>query len=97
MWEVLGADGIPCAVWRLAVGLSLIPAFGTLYQRLTLGESTRFKDAKKLTQENRQADEEIRRLKEAQKKQEAKEEVRRARHYSLFMMLTHFFAEEGYR
>lgn len=30
-------------VWRIVVGLSLIPAFGTLYQRLTLPESTRFK------------------------------------------------------
>ncbi|KAG8746622.1 hypothetical protein FRC10_004224 [Ceratobasidium sp. 414] len=30
------------AVWRIVVGLSLIPAFGTLYQRLTLPESTRF-------------------------------------------------------
>jgi PHS family inorganic phosphate transporter-like MFS transporter len=29
-------------VWRIVVGLSLIPAFGTLYQRLTLAESTRF-------------------------------------------------------
>jgi len=28
--------------WRIVVGLSLIPAFGTLYQRLTLPESTRF-------------------------------------------------------
>ncbi|KAF7347105.1 MFS inorganic phosphate transporter [Mycena venus] len=29
-------------VWRIVVGISLIPAFGTLYQRLTLAESTRF-------------------------------------------------------
>jgi PHS family inorganic phosphate transporter-like MFS transporter len=29
-------------VWRICVGLSLIPAFGTLYQRLTLAESSRF-------------------------------------------------------
>ncbi|KAG9119614.1 hypothetical protein FRC07_005289 [Ceratobasidium sp. 392] len=29
-------------VWRIIVGLSLVPAFGTLYQRLTLPESTRF-------------------------------------------------------
>lgn len=28
-------------VWRICVGLSLVPAFGTLYQRLTLPESTR--------------------------------------------------------
>ncbi|KAG1895685.1 major facilitator superfamily domain-containing protein [Suillus fuscotomentosus] len=30
-------------VWRIVIGLSLIPAFGTLYQRLTLPESTRYK------------------------------------------------------
>ncbi|KAJ7656824.1 major facilitator superfamily domain-containing protein [Mycena polygramma] len=29
-------------VWRIVVGVSLIPAFATLYQRLTLPESTRF-------------------------------------------------------
>jgi PHS family inorganic phosphate transporter-like MFS transporter len=32
----------PSAAWRVVVGVSLIPAFGTLYQRLTLPESTRF-------------------------------------------------------
>ncbi|XP_006457672.1 hypothetical protein AGABI2DRAFT_196266 [Agaricus bisporus var. bisporus H97] len=31
-------------VWRIVVGVSLIPAFGTLYQRLTLPESTRFEN-----------------------------------------------------
>ncbi|KZT12307.1 MFS general substrate transporter [Laetiporus sulphureus 93-53] len=30
-------------VWRILVGLSLVPAVGTLYQRLTLPESKRFK------------------------------------------------------
>ncbi|KAG1844446.1 MFS general substrate transporter [Suillus tomentosus] len=30
-------------VWRIVIGMSLIPAFGTLYQRLTLPESTRYK------------------------------------------------------
>jgi PHS family inorganic phosphate transporter-like MFS transporter len=35
-------------VWRIVVGLSLIPAFGTLYQRLTLPESVRFKDSQKV-------------------------------------------------
>ncbi|KZT59377.1 MFS general substrate transporter [Calocera cornea HHB12733] len=29
-------------VWRIIVGLALIPAFGTLYQRLTLPESIRY-------------------------------------------------------
>ncbi|KAF8837549.1 MFS general substrate transporter [Paxillus ammoniavirescens] len=36
-------------VWRIVVGLSLIPAFGTLYQRLTLPESVRFEESRKLT------------------------------------------------
>ncbi|KAJ7894035.1 inorganic phosphate transporter [Mycena leptocephala] len=47
-------------VWRIVVGLSLIPAFGTLYQRLTLAESTRFiasqeKDAMPLKKHNAEA------------------------------------------
>ncbi|KAJ7776351.1 major facilitator superfamily domain-containing protein [Mycena metata] len=32
-------------VWRIVVGLSLIPAFGTLYQRLTLPESIRYQES----------------------------------------------------
>lgn len=39
------------SVWRIVIGLSLIPAFGTLYQRLTLPESTRFKESQKIGQE----------------------------------------------
>jgi MFS transporter, PHS family, inorganic phosphate transporter len=35
-------------VWRIIVAFSLIPAFGTLYQRLTLPESTRYISAQKL-------------------------------------------------
>ncbi|EJF65579.1 MFS general substrate transporter [Dichomitus squalens] len=34
-------------VWRILVGLSLVPAFGTLYQRLTLPESTRYEESRK--------------------------------------------------
>jgi hypothetical protein len=34
-------DGLSAA-WRIVIGLSLIPAFATLYQRLTLPESTRY-------------------------------------------------------
>ena len=34
-------------VWRIIVGLSLVPAFGTLYQRLTLPEATRYIKSKK--------------------------------------------------
>lgn len=33
------------SVWRIVVGLSLVPAFGTLYHRLTLPEATRFERA----------------------------------------------------
>lgn len=40
--EVSKVDG----VWRIIIGLSLIPAFGTLYQRLTLPEAKRFEAAK---------------------------------------------------
>lgn len=36
------------SVWRIVIGLSLIPAFGTLYSRLTLKESTRFEEARKI-------------------------------------------------
>lgn len=36
-------------VWRILVGLSLIPAFGTLYQRLTLPESNRYNASKTLS------------------------------------------------
>ncbi|KAG9311540.1 major facilitator superfamily domain-containing protein [Chiua virens] len=32
-------------VWRIVVGLALVPAFGTLYQRLTLPESKRYEEA----------------------------------------------------
>ncbi|THH30919.1 hypothetical protein EUX98_g3238 [Antrodiella citrinella] len=32
-------------VWRIVVGMSLIPAFGTLYQRLTLPEAKRFEES----------------------------------------------------
>lgn len=46
-------------VWRIVVGISLIPAFGTLYQRLTLGESTRYEESRKLKSE----EDEIRKVK----------------------------------
>ena len=39
------------AVWRIIVGISLIPAFGTLYQRLTLPEAPRFIASQKLSPE----------------------------------------------
>ncbi len=35
-------------VWRVVVGLSLIPAFGTLYQRLTLPEAVKYEEAQKV-------------------------------------------------
>ncbi|KAI0645989.1 MFS general substrate transporter [Trametes meyenii] len=45
--EVDGKTSKVDGVWRILVGLSLVPAFGTLYQRLTLPESTRFTEARK--------------------------------------------------
>lgn len=39
---------IHSSVWRISVGLSLVPAFGTLYQRLTLPESKRYEEAKRM-------------------------------------------------
>ena len=38
-------------VWRIVIGLSLLPAFGTLYQRLTLPESTRYLKSRKVNEE----------------------------------------------
>jgi len=51
-------------VWRICIGVSLIPAFGTLYQRLTLPEAKRFKDARAASQEEN----DIEVLKEEEKK-----------------------------
>ncbi|KAG6907148.1 hypothetical protein DXG01_010325 [Tephrocybe rancida] len=48
-------------VWRIVVGVSLVPAFGTLYQRLTLPESTRFLASQKLVEEG-QIEPDIKRL-----------------------------------
>lgn len=48
------------------VGVSLVPAFGTLYQRLTLPESTRFVASQKLRGEEADADAAIEELKKAQ-------------------------------
>ncbi|OBZ70548.1 putative metabolite transporter C2H8.02 [Grifola frondosa] len=52
-------------VWRILVGLSLIPAFGTLYQRLTLPESMRFKEAQKNAASNKDEIDELKRKAEA--------------------------------
>ncbi|RDB24357.1 putative metabolite transporter C2H8.02 [Hypsizygus marmoreus] len=51
--EVHKVDG----VWRIVVGVSLIPAFATLYHRLTLPESTRFIASQKLKHANNAAEE----------------------------------------
>jgi PHS family inorganic phosphate transporter-like MFS transporter len=56
-------------VWRIVVGLSLVPAFGTLYQRLTLAESTRFIASQKKEEDP------IAALKKQQAAEEAKAEV----------------------
>ncbi|KAF5310044.1 hypothetical protein D9619_010128 [Psilocybe cf. subviscida] len=44
----MGRVSLVDGVWRIVVGISLIPAFGTLYQRLTLPESVRFTDSQKI-------------------------------------------------
>lgn len=38
----------PVTVWRIVVGLSLVPAFATLYQRLVLPESKRYEEAQRV-------------------------------------------------
>lgn len=53
------------------MGLSLIPAFGTLYQRLTLAESTRFI----ASQEKKEEEDPIAALKKQQAVEEAKAEA----------------------
>ncbi|KAG9011526.1 hypothetical protein FRB94_008095 [Tulasnella sp. JGI-2019a] len=45
--EVSKVDG----VWRILVGLSLVPAAGTLYQRLTMPESTKYIESQKIWNE----------------------------------------------
>ncbi|PCH40593.1 MFS inorganic phosphate transporter [Wolfiporia cocos MD-104 SS10] len=45
--DVKGETSKVDGVWRILVGLSLVPAFGTLYQRLTLPESKRYQAARK--------------------------------------------------
>ncbi|EGN97769.1 hypothetical protein SERLA73DRAFT_182514 [Serpula lacrymans var. lacrymans S7.3] len=43
-------------VWRIVIGISLIPAFATLYQRLTLPESKRFLKSQKAAEEEEMVD-----------------------------------------
>ncbi|KAJ7818331.1 inorganic phosphate transporter [Mycena olivaceomarginata] len=57
-------------VWRIVVGLSLVPAFGTLYQRLTLAESTRF-----IASQEKEEEDPIASLKKQQAAEEAKAEA----------------------
>ncbi|CAA7270042.1 unnamed protein product [Cyclocybe aegerita] len=54
-------------VWRILIGISLVPAFGTLYQRLTLPESTRFKNSQKHHHHDAEAQNDIDDLKKAQR------------------------------
>ncbi|KAF8968784.1 phosphate transporter [Flammula alnicola] len=58
-------------VWRIVIGFSLIPAFGTLYQRLTLPESTRYVLAQKIRHQDlaNEAADSIELLKKEQKPQ----------------------------
>ncbi|KAF5364802.1 hypothetical protein D9758_009297 [Tetrapyrgos nigripes] len=65
--EVEGKVSKVDGVWRVIVGLSLIPAFGTLYQRLTMPESQRYEDAKRVEREgDRDMENEIRKLEQSQ-------------------------------
>ncbi|KAI5117664.1 hypothetical protein M0805_009697 [Coniferiporia weirii] len=57
-------------VWRIVVGLSLIPAFATLYQRLTLPEARRFEAARRLEEAD---DDELAREKKAQLREDARD------------------------
>ncbi|KAG5638996.1 hypothetical protein H0H81_007904 [Sphagnurus paluster] len=61
-------------VWRIVVGVSLIPAFATLYQRLTLPESTRFLASQKLKAATSAAEEgdAIAEIKRAQREEDIK-------------------------
>ncbi|KAF9255563.1 phosphate transporter [Marasmius fiardii PR-910] len=49
--DVEGKTSKVDGVWRIVVAVSLIPAFATLYQRLTMSESRRFEASKDLGQE----------------------------------------------
>ncbi|KAJ1303975.1 hypothetical protein OPQ81_008385 [Rhizoctonia solani] len=59
------------AVWRIVVGVSLIPAFGTLYQRLTLPESTRFSKTRNTEADEAQKETDAQNEKEAEIKKAA--------------------------
>ncbi|KAG6852375.1 hypothetical protein C0991_000270, partial [Blastosporella zonata] len=55
--DVNGETSKVDGVWRIVVGVSLVPAFATLYQRLTLPESTRFLASQKLKNAHSNAEE----------------------------------------
>ncbi|KJA23707.1 hypothetical protein HYPSUDRAFT_39540 [Hypholoma sublateritium FD-334 SS-4] len=63
-------------VWRICIGVSLIPAFGTLYQRLTLPESVRFLKSQKIahSEQGTPPPDEIDQLKAAQRAEDEKTE-----------------------
>jgi PHS family inorganic phosphate transporter-like MFS transporter len=86
--DVEGKTSKVDGIWRIIVGLSLIPAFGTLYQRLTLPESTRYKESQKL-QMNEESFEEKQvpiAIKEADLAEDKVEEViQKKAHFSEFL------------
>lgn len=65
-------------VWRIVVGISLIPAFGTLYQRLTLPESKSYERSKRhargIESTHDDGEDEIKAEKEKQRKEEEEQE-----------------------
>ncbi|KAJ7496336.1 MFS inorganic phosphate transporter [Mycena galericulata] len=83
-------------VWRIVVGLALVPAFGTLYQRLTLPESTRFIESQNVNamelaaaKTNESSDEEGKAGK-ALAHPEVQEEVAKTAHFREFIV---YFSE----
>lgn len=87
--EISKVDG----VWRILVGLSLIPAFGTLYQRLTLPESNRYNASKTLRQVPDSQDDVDELKKEEQPKVEVvevKEIIKQKAHFREFLI---YFSE----
>ncbi|KAG6827238.1 hypothetical protein H0H92_012694 [Tricholoma furcatifolium] len=72
--DVEGETSKVDGVWRIVIGISLIPGFATLYQRLTLPESSRFLASEKLKNATSAAEEgdAIAELKRAQRAEDAK-------------------------
>ncbi|KAF8900250.1 phosphate transporter [Gymnopilus junonius] len=74
--DVEGKTSKVDGVWRIVIGISLIPAAATLYQRLTLPESTRYKASQKQEQsEDGNELDDISKLKMEQRAQEERQQI----------------------